>query len=124
MNSFLRPHLSVNRPQNSAPTHAPATYSAAAIPVTCPEEMDSPLPGSESRLAMLPTTVTSRPSRIHTVPSPMTIVQCQRDQGSRSNRAGTDVSMVFFSAVAALMRHPPFHAQQYPVLPEHKRVGR
>ncbi len=94
MNSFLRPHLSVRRPQNSAPAHAPATYSAAAMPVTCPEEMDRPLPGSDNRLAMLPTTVTSRPSRIHTVPSPMTIVQCQRDQGSRSSLAGMSVVTV------------------------------
>ncbi len=94
MKSFLRPHLSVRRPQNRAPTQAPATYRAAAMPVTCPEVMGSPLPGSDRRLAMLPTTVTSRPSRIHTVPSPMTIVQCQRDHGRRSRRAGMLVVMV------------------------------
>src|SRR4051794_28685320 len=87
--------------------------------------MEIPLPFSASRGAMLPTIVTSRPSRIHTVPRPITIVQCQRDHGSRSSRAGTEVSIVFVSVVvAALMREPPFHAEQYPVLRTHKRVGR
>ena len=59
------------------------------MPVTWASVMGSPLPGPESRLAMLPTTVTSRPSRIHTAPRPMTIIQCRPDRGSRSNRAGT-----------------------------------
>jgi hypothetical protein len=43
---------------------------------------------------MLPTIVTSRPSMIQTVPRPITIIQCQRDQGSRSSRAGTFVVTV------------------------------
>lgn len=50
-------------------------------------------PPSAIRPAMLPTMVTSSPSRIQTVPRPMTIRQCQRDQGSRSRRAGMSVRM-------------------------------
>src|SRR5262245_8151320 len=41
-----------------------------------------------------PTIVTSRPSRIQTNPSAPTTSQCQCDQGSRSSRLGTFVSMV------------------------------
>jgi hypothetical protein len=37
-----------------------------------------PLSGSVSRLAMAPTMVTSRPSRIQTVPRPITTSQCHR----------------------------------------------
>jgi MFS family permease len=47
-----------------------------------------PLPGSVRRAAIDPTMVTSRPSRIHTVPRPATTLQWKRDQGSRSRRAG------------------------------------
>ena len=94
MNSFLRPNRSVSQPKNSAPTHAPATYMAAPNPVTCAWVMSMPLPGLLSWPEMLPTMVTSRPSRIQTVPSPITIIQCQRDQGSRSSRAGTFVVTV------------------------------
>jgi hypothetical protein len=67
---------------------------AAPNPVTWDWVMWIPLPGCESCPEMLPTIVTSRPSRIHTVPSPMMIIQCQRDQGSRSRRAGTFVVTV------------------------------
>jgi hypothetical protein len=56
--------------------------------------MSIPLPGCENCPEMLPTIVTSRPSSIHTVPSPMMIIQCHRDQGSRSSRAGTLVVTV------------------------------
>ena len=42
---------------------------------------------------MEPTIVTSRPSRIQTVPSPITTSQCQRAHGSRSSRAGMSVVM-------------------------------
>ena len=38
-----------------------------------------------------PTMVTSSPSRIQTVPSPITISQCHRAHGSRSSRAGMSV---------------------------------
>src|SRR4051812_16782818 len=37
--------------------------------------------------------VTSSPSRIHTVPRPMITIQWNFDQGRRSSRAGTSVSM-------------------------------
>ncbi len=74
------------------------------MPVTSPEVMGRPLPGSDRRLAMLPTTVTSRPSRIHTVPRPMTMVQCQRDHGRRSSLAGMLVVTVRpVSACAVVM---------------------
>ncbi|MGC0426406.1 hypothetical protein RKD32_002761 [Streptomyces sp. SAI-195] len=94
MNSFLRPWRSVSQPKNRAPEHAPATYRAAARPVIWAELMSRPLPSSAMRPATLPTIVTSRPSRIQTVPRPITIIQCQRDQGSRSRRAGTAVVTV------------------------------
>ena len=74
MNSFLRPSRSVSCPKNSAPRQAPATYAAAAMPI-CPVVIEMPLPFSVSRDATDPTMVTSRPSRIHTVPSPMMTIQ-------------------------------------------------
>ena len=43
---------------------------------------------------MLPTIVTSSPSRIQTVPRPITTIQWKRDQGRRSSRAGIWVSIV------------------------------
>ena len=43
---------------------------------------------------MLPTIVTSSPSRIQTVPRPITIIQWKLDQGSRSRREGIRVSIV------------------------------
>ena len=94
MNSFFRPKRSVSWPNSSAPKHAPATYIDAAQPATSAEEMLMPLPLAEIAPAIEPTIVTSRPSRIHTVPSPMRILQCQRDQGRRSSRAGMLVSIV------------------------------
>ena len=53
-----------------------------------------PEPSSVRRLAIVPTIVTSSPSRIHTAPRPMTTSQCQRAHGSRSIRAGMFVSIV------------------------------
>ena len=94
MNSFLRPNRSVNWPNSSAPKQAPATYIDAAQPATSAEEMLMPLPFAEIAPAIDPTIVTSSPSRIHTVPSPIRILQCQRDQGRRSSRAGILVSIV------------------------------
>jgi len=68
-----------------------------------------PLPFAEIAPAIDPTIVTSRPSRIHTVPSPTRIFQCQRDQGRRSSRAGMLVSIVPISpgvdAVVAICRY-------------------
>src|SRR3954471_11083132 len=43
--------------------------------------------------------VTSRPSRIHTVPRPTSTIQCQRAHGSRSSRAGIRVSTILPSAI-------------------------
>ena len=60
-----------------------------------------PLPFSVSREATEPTIVTSRPSRIQTVPRPMTTSQWKRDHGSRSSRAGISVSIVSAWAVSA-----------------------
>ena len=94
MNSFLRPNRSVSQPKNSAPTQAPRTYIAAPNPVIWDWVMSIPLPGLLICPEMLPTMVTSRPSRIHTVPRPITIIQCHRDQGRRSRRAGTLVVTV------------------------------
>src|SRR3954449_3364997 len=55
--------------------------------------MPRPVVGSFSASDIDPTIVTSRPSRIHTVPSPMTTSQCHFAQGRRSSRAGTAVVM-------------------------------
>src|SRR6202042_693237 len=94
MNRRLRPNRSVSRPNSSAPTHAPATYSDAAQPATSAAEMLMPLPLAEIAPAIEPTIVTSRPSRIQTVPSPTRIRQCQLAHGSLSKRAGMLVSIV------------------------------
>ncbi len=56
--------------------------------------MARPLPFSVSRPAIEPTMVTSSPSRIHTVPRPMTTSQCHLAQGNRSIRAGMFVLML------------------------------
>src|SRR4051812_9309029 len=53
-----------------------------------------PLPASVRRGAMAPTIVTSRPSRIQTVPSPITIRQWNLDHGRRSMRLGICVVIV------------------------------
>src|SRR3954451_3670289 len=53
---------------------------------------------SLSRLAIAPTIVTSRPSRIHTVPSPTTTSQCHPLHGRRSMRAGIRVRTVSSAA--------------------------
>ncbi len=76
---------------------------AAAIPMSL-AVMSMPLPDSVSRAATEPTIVTSRPSRIHTVPRPTTTIQWNRDQGSRSRRAGMRVVIVP-TRVSAVMRY-------------------
>ena len=53
-----------------------------------------PLPGSVSVGARKPMIVTSSPSRIQTIPSPITTRQWKLDHGSRSSRAGIRVSIV------------------------------
>ena len=71
------------------------------------EDRAIPLPDSVSRSPTEPTIVTSRPSRIHTVPSPMRIRQWNHDHGSRSSRAGIFVSIRFDStAVVMDQRYP------------------
>src|SRR5215207_3356075 len=67
---------------------------------------------SDSREAIAPTIVTSRPSRIQTVPSPSTTSQCQPLHGSRSMRAGMRVLKV--SAMAA-----PFPTRRAVKQPSH-----
>src|SRR4051812_22034592 len=71
---------------------------AAAVPTPAVVRA-SPLPRSVRREATEPTIVTSRPSRIHTVPRPKTILQWNRDHGRRSRRAGTAVRTVRSSPV-------------------------
>jgi hypothetical protein len=66
---------------------------AAALP-TWDSVSSIPKPFSVRRLAIVPTIVTSRPSRIHTAPSPMTTSQCHLAHGRRSMRAGMSVSIV------------------------------
>ncbi|CAO5184729.1 hypothetical protein FAIPA1_50002 [Frankia sp. AiPs1] len=56
-----------------------------------PAPSEMPLPSSVMREPTAPTIVTSSPSRIHTVPRPTMIIQWNRAQGSRSNRAGIAV---------------------------------
>ena len=63
--------------------------------------MEIPEPFSVSREEIVPTIVTSSPSRIHTVPSPISTIQCQRAHGSRSSRAGIFVSMIRPSAAVS-----------------------
>src|SRR3954451_7429766 len=72
---------------------------------TCESLRARPLALSVSRAPIEPTIVTSRPSRIHTVPRPMITRQWNRDQGRRSRRAGICVSTVP-SWTLALIRPP------------------
>src|SRR3954469_3065726 len=53
-----------------------------------------PEPFSDRRGPMAPPIVTARPPRIQTVPTATLTIQCQRDQGRRSSRAGMLVSIV------------------------------
>ena len=114
-NSFLRPQRSVSWPKNSAPVQAPATYSAAVTPMLEAVRW-IPLPRSVSREAIEPTIVTSRPSRIQTVPSPITTSQWKRAHGRRSSRAGISVSTV--SVVTAALT-----SAQYPRSPQANGAG-
>src|SRR4051812_1310188 len=93
-NSFFRPKRSVSCPKTRAPIHAPATYHPPASPTSAAVMPRPPSAGFIMRASDIePTIVTSRPSRIHTVPRPITISQCQRTQGSLSIRAGMSVSI-------------------------------
>ena len=57
----------------------------------------SPDYASVHLLAMLPTTVTSSPSRIQVIPNAMTTSQCHRAHGNRSILAGTRLSTVLYA---------------------------
>jgi hypothetical protein len=71
---------------------------AAAKPIW-PGFSARPLPFSVSREATLPTMVTSRPSRIHTLPRPMRTRQWNFDQGpSRLDRLPSTVATTRISA--------------------------
>src|SRR5690349_7047328 len=64
----------------------------AAVPIWA--ALMSMPPFSVIRAATEPTMVTSRPSRIHTLPRPTTTIQWNFAQGRRSSRAGILVVMV------------------------------
>ena len=113
MKSFLRPNRSVSWPKKSAPIHAPATYTEAATPI-CPAVSSIPLPFSVIRDATEPTIVTSSPSRIQTVPRPMTTSQWNLDQGNRSSRAGIRVSIVSVWTLMAPNDYPPWASGETP----------
>ena len=85
---------------------APATYTVAAWPIW-PSVILIPEPSSVRREEIVPTIVTSRPSRIQTVPSPTSTIQCQRAHGNRSSRAGILVSMIRPSAGRLCSHRPP-----------------
>src|SRR5581483_5051201 len=68
--------------------------------------IEIPLPFSVRRDAIEPTIVTSSPSRIQTVPRPMTTSQWKRDHGSRSRRPGTFVSTMPVSTALTARRYP------------------
>src|ERR1041385_4434006 len=59
---FLRPNRSVNQPKKIAPNTAPARYALLASPISVFEKRSDGL--SFSAPAMLPASVTSRPSKI------------------------------------------------------------
>ena len=68
----------------------------ATLALVYPPEMlliPSPVSADFRASDIEPTMVTSRPSRIQTVPRPITTIQCHRAQGSRSNLAGMSVVM-------------------------------
>src|SRR5947207_9673298 len=67
-------------------------YAEAAQPIS-PAERPS-VSGRESVGPSAPTTVTSSPSSSQLTPSAITTRQCQPDQGSRSRRAGMEVSSI------------------------------
>ena len=68
--------------------------------------MPRPVLSGFSASLIEPTMVTSSPSRIHTVPSPMTTSQCHRAHGNRSIRAGMSVVMRPVSTASAMVYLP------------------
>src|SRR5918998_4563685 len=89
----------------------------AASPI-CPSVKFRPDTGSVSLLAMLPTIVTSRPSRIQVIPRAITTSQCHRAHGNRSILAGILVSTAWVAASPLLTPrllsvHPDVIPQNY-----------
>src|SRR3954447_37454 len=98
----------------------PATHIAPAVRMS---ELLSPRPvlSGFSASDIDPTMVTSSPSRIHTVPSPTTTSQWNRDHGSRSSRAGMSVVM---RPVSTLMPEAvPLRPSSYEHPPEKHEGG-
>src|ERR671914_1917384 len=89
----------------------------AASPL-CPSVKFRPDTGSVSLPAMLPTIVTSSPSRIQVTPRAKTTSQCHRLHGNRSSLAGILVSTAWVAAsplltLRLLSVHPDVIAQNY-----------
>ena len=109
MKSFFRPSRSVRYPKKSAPPTAPSKYHVPSEDACCVLRCSVSL--FVRTLASAPTSVTSKPSRIHVMPSPATISQCHRLHGSRSRRLGIIVSTtlpVEPSSPVALAEDMPF----------------
>src|SRR3954454_16181064 len=90
MKSRFRPRRSVRYPNSSAPATAPSRYHVPAE-LACLVVRFS-VSDFVRTLASEPTSVTSKPSRIHVIPSPTTTIQCHLLHGSRSSRRGIIVS--------------------------------
>src|SRR3954468_20534696 len=90
MKSRFRPRRSVRYPNSSAPATAPSRYHVPAE-LACLVVRFS-VSDFVRTLASEPTSVTSKPSRIHVIPSPITTIQCHLLHGSRSSRRGIIVS--------------------------------
>ena len=90
-NRLRRPSRSERRPKNSAPMTSPIRYHQA-MSATLPADMFSVLCNVRSGPTML-AMVISRPSRIQATPSAITSLVWNRDQGSRSIRAGMRLRM-------------------------------
>ncbi len=84
MNSFLRPNRSVSWPKNRAPETGAGDVDAPAKPIWELRHARARRVGGLRASDIEPTMVTSSPSRIQTVPSPITISQCHRAHGSRT----------------------------------------
>ena len=101
---------------------APATYIAPAMP-TSALESPRPVPSGLRAADIDPTMVTSSPSRIQTVPRPMTTIQCHRAHGSRSIRAGMSVVMVPVSTPAMSRDARPVVRAEHTPAGERPREG-
>src|SRR5687768_12757846 len=77
--------------------------------------MPRPVFGSASASDIDPTIVTSSPSRIHTVPRPITTSQWNLDQGSRSSRAGMSV-VIRPVSTPMIEGVPPYHRTKPQIL--------